>query len=439
MTAQRYTAGAIVLHWAIAFAISFMIPLGLWMHEAAEHGDTSEAVFRAFQLHKSIGLTVLALSLARLGWRLAYKPPPLPAHMPAWERLAAKAAHWGFYALTIGLPLSGWLYVSAGWSAENNTPLPVPTYYFGLFRVPDLFGLRQAGEAVRAAAAEVAFTAHALMAYAMIALAALHAGAALKHHFYDRDEVLAHMVPGLKAPNESAPAPKNLARSLVLGAGFAAIALAGAAGFYALANLNPPAPAPALESQIDIVEPPRAAAEPPVEAPTDAAPWRVDAGASAIEFAFAYGEEGAGATRFTGRFTRWRADIRFDPDRLEQSFAVVTIETASASDGLQIHDQALPTAEWFDSANHPNAEFRTSAIRRLGPNRYEARGRLTIKGRTRDVILPFTLAIDGARASMNGRVRIDRTEFDIGVRSDADDAISREIDIVVRVEAARGP
>ena len=66
MSAQRYTAVAIVLHWAIAFAILFNIVLGFWMHITAEHGGVDQAVFQAFQLHKSVGLTVLALSLVRL-------------------------------------------------------------------------------------------------------------------------------------------------------------------------------------------------------------------------------------------------------------------------------------------------------------------------------------------------------------------------------------
>ena len=84
--AQRYTAVAIVLHWAIAVAILFMIPMGLWMHESSEHGDVSAQLFRAYQLHKSIGLTVLALSLVRLGWRLLNPPP---AHARAHAGLGA--------------------------------------------------------------------------------------------------------------------------------------------------------------------------------------------------------------------------------------------------------------------------------------------------------------------------------------------------------------
>src|SRR5262245_15536869 len=120
-----------------------MIPLGFWMHNRAEHGGGAE-LFSVYQLHKSIGLTVLALSLLRLVWRLMNPPPPLPAHMPAWERFVAVATHGAFYALIIGLPLSGWIYVSAGWSIHDEQPLLITTRWFGLFAVPHLFGLPQA-------------------------------------------------------------------------------------------------------------------------------------------------------------------------------------------------------------------------------------------------------------------------------------------------------
>ena len=86
MHAQRYTAVAIVLHWAIALAIFGMIALGWWMGDALEDSATQAQAIAAFQLHKSIGLSVLVLSLARLGWRLINPPPPLPAGMKAWER-----------------------------------------------------------------------------------------------------------------------------------------------------------------------------------------------------------------------------------------------------------------------------------------------------------------------------------------------------------------
>ena len=145
-------------------------------------GNPAGGVYNAFQLHKSVGLTVLALSLARLGWRLGHPPPPLPPHMPAWERRIAKATHWAFYALMIGLPLSGWVFVSAGWSLHDNASLAVPTHFFGLFQVPALFGLPQASPELRAGVAAVAMNACA-DGVGRGVLAALHVGAALKHPF----------------------------------------------------------------------------------------------------------------------------------------------------------------------------------------------------------------------------------------------------------------
>jgi cytochrome b561 len=442
-SAERYTAVAIVLHWAIAAAILFMLPLGFWMHEQAEHGNAGESVFRAFQLHKSVGLTVLLLSLVRLGWRVANPPPPLPAHMPAWERFAAKATHWAFYALMLGLPLSGWLFVSAGWSLHEDRSLAVPTHYFGLFQVPALFGLPRAGEEVREAVAGAAFRAHALMAWAAIALAGLHVAAALKHHLFDKDNVLTHMVPGLRALEGGAPAPKDPVRLAILGGGLGLTGIALAAAIFAATSGAPSAPAPQEASTIEIIEPQSAPEAPSVQAQTPAAPaapgapsaWRVDAGASAVAFNYVYTDE-SGETPMSGRFTRWRADIRFDPENLAASSAAVTIETASADTSAPYHNTTLPTAPWFNSAANPTATFRTTEILRRDGG-YEARGRLTLRGETRDVRLPFTLTIEGDRATMNGRVTIDRRDFGIGADAEGDDMIGRDVTIVVDVAATR--
>jgi cytochrome b561/polyisoprenoid-binding protein YceI len=436
--APRYTAVAIVLHWAIAFAILFNIALGFWMHITAEHGGASAAVFEAFQLHKSVGLTVLALSLMRLGWRLTHRPPPLPAHMPGWEKAAALGTHWAFYVLMIALPLSGWIYVSAGWSHEAERAFNVPTIYFGLFQVPHLFALAEQSNAARADAADAAFTAHWVLAYIAIALAALHVGAALKHQFFDRDETLAHMVPGLKAPFETERPAYNQARLFTLGAGLglvtvAAIALISAA--LTLGNGAPAAPAPHEQQAAVSPAAPAAAVVPASAAPaTLGAPsaWRVDQSKSSIRFSGTH----AGVA-FNGRFSDWRADIRFDPNNLDASTATVTIQTGSASDGVTLHDQSLPGAEWFDVANHPTATFRTERIERHGDG-YRARGTLTIKGRPVDVRLPFTLTINGDSAVMDGEMSLRRRDADLGMESDPDaEWVSEDIDIAVHVEAAR--
>ncbi len=446
---SRYSAVAIVLHWAIAIAILGMIPLGWWMGDALEDKATQAQAIAAFQLHKSIGLTVLLLSIARLGWRLTHPTPPLPEAMKPWEKLAATATHWAFYFLIIAMPLSGWLYVSTGWSVHDDRPLEVPTLYFGLFQVPHLFGLSHLADQARAMLAGVFENAHSKMAWGAIGLTALHVAAALKHQFVDKDGVLARMVPGLERD-----APQSSARFYALAAGFAAIALAGLAALWVFQNPPTGAGAPPaevlhthdgeVEHQADEHE--EATAEDDhyadghshggTAAAAGAPPaWTVAAGASAIRFSGTH----AGVA-FEGRFTRWSADIRFDPNNLAQSSALVTINTASASDGVALHDQSLPQQEWFDVASHPTAVFRTSSIRSRGGNAYEARGTLTIKGRPIEARLPFTLDITGNRATMDGAISIDRRDANLGMASDPDaEFVSREIAVRVHVEAQRAP
>ena len=133
---QRYTSVAIVLHWAIAAPILSNLMVGWWMKNAIDENATQARAIAAFQLHKSIGLTVLLLTALRLLWRFTHKPPPLPAGMASWERFSAKAAHWAFYILMVVVPLSGWTYVSSQWA--DGKPLNVPTLWFGLFHVPHL-------------------------------------------------------------------------------------------------------------------------------------------------------------------------------------------------------------------------------------------------------------------------------------------------------------
>ncbi|MBS0386289.1 MAG: YceI family protein [Proteobacteria bacterium] len=457
-TNQRYTAVAIVLHWAIAFAILFNIPLGLWMHGRAEANDVSEGVFRAFQLHKSIGLTVLALSLVRIGWRLTHAQPPLPAHMPTWEKRTARITHFLFYVVMLALPLTGWLYVSAGWSVHTDHPLVVPTRYFGLFHVPDLFGLSHAGDDVRATAAFNSLKVHWALAWATLALAALHSAAALKHQLFDRDEVMAHMVPGLRAPFAKDGTPRDGTRLATLGLGLSITTLLALLALYTVFTLPMGGAAPQTPSTFQTVETLAAdasaastlattsatataattTAAPPATAPGGVVSWRVNTAASSIGFSFVYQDPENGDTTFNGAFGQWRADIRFDPNDLAHSSAVVVIQTGSAHDGVDIHDRGLPTAEWFDAAAHPTAEFRTTSIRRSGAG-YEAAGQLTIKGHVQPVTLPFTLSIDGDHARMAGHLSISRRDFDIGVHSDANDMISQNVTISVRVEASRAP
>ncbi|MBL8548493.1 MAG: cytochrome b/b6 domain-containing protein [Hyphomonadaceae bacterium] len=450
-SASRYSAVAIVLHWAIATAIIGNILIGWWMGDALKEPASQAQAIAAFQLHKSIGLSVLLLSLVRLGWRLGHPVPPLPAHMPAWERIAASGVHWIFYGLMIGLPLSGWLYVSTGWSAPTDRPLEVPTLYFGLFQVPHLFGLEHAAEATRRAVSHAALLTHENFARAVIyVLLPLHVLGALKHHFKDRDDVLTRMIPGLKAASGEA-GPRDPKRALAIGVGLGAVVVAAIAIVAALVSTPASAPAVAqapeppaaaqgaVEEKVAApVEAEAAAAAPAPSVPAQAGPpaaWAVNSAQSEIAFTGVHA-----GVNFRGRFARWRADIRFDPDNLAQSSAAVTVETGSAADGVPLHDQSMPTREWFDVANHPTATFRATRFRRGAGGAYTATGTLTLKGKDIPITLPFTLTIAGNTATMSGRASIDRAAADLGMASDPDaEYVSQAIGVEVRVVATRAP
>ena len=187
---DRYGAVAMTLHWLLAALIVFMLGLGLFMTSLEE---TDPRTFPLFQLHKSIGLTILMLSLVRLGWRLANPVPPLPSGMSAWERFAARGVHVLFYILMIAIPVMGWATVS-------SAPLAVPTMWFGLFEWPHIPFLADLPRAEKRVIEGPLAATHAVLALSMLALVVLHVGAALKHQFRDRDDVLKRMLPWTKLP-----------------------------------------------------------------------------------------------------------------------------------------------------------------------------------------------------------------------------------------------
>jgi cytochrome b561 len=173
---DRYSWGAIVLHWAIAALVLVNLVIGLF------HESLLDGIGWVMPVHRSVGIAVLALTLVRLGWRLGHRPPPLPFDMPGWERAAAKATHWGFYILLLVLPISGWM-------LSSNPARPRAMSWFGLFPIPPL--------PISTAAAKLGHNVHGLLGYAMLALVVLHVAAALRHHFLLRDAVLGRMAPGL--------------------------------------------------------------------------------------------------------------------------------------------------------------------------------------------------------------------------------------------------
>ncbi len=176
LRAPGYTLVARVLHWVTAILVLLQLPLGIVI--ANQWGGPLQDLL--YGGHKSIGALIIPLIVARLTYRLTHRPPPLPGDIPRVQRLAAQVTHWALYALLIVQPLLGWMGTSA-------YPAPVPV--FGLFDLPPLL-------APNRALSEQLLSVHRLVGFTIAALAALHIGAALFHHFVRRDRVLLRMISG---------------------------------------------------------------------------------------------------------------------------------------------------------------------------------------------------------------------------------------------------
>jgi len=193
---QRYTRVAIWLHWLIALLVLGLMASGIWMTDAVEEAGSQKLALQIYQLHKSFGLIILALTLVRLIWRFVHRPPEFVADMPRWERVAARIIQWLFYVLMIGLPVTGWLMVSA-------SPIGLPTLFFGELNVPHYpaFSALDYGELElwESRFSEI----HEYVAYGGIALIVLHSSAALRHHFLLADDTLRRMLPAMKPRDEA--------------------------------------------------------------------------------------------------------------------------------------------------------------------------------------------------------------------------------------------
>jgi len=174
---------AMSLHWLIALLIVCNIIGGVTFSHLMQRG--TPAFFAVIQIHKSIGLTVLVLSILRLMWRIANPVPALPPMSPKL-RLLARGTHYLFYFLIIAIPLAGWLTVSASTTGA-------PTMYFGLFRVPMFDFLASLPRTEKPEWHEFFETFHQVFAYGALALLVLHVSAALWHHMNRKDAILRRM------------------------------------------------------------------------------------------------------------------------------------------------------------------------------------------------------------------------------------------------------
>jgi cytochrome b561 len=172
---KHYTATAKALHWLMAILLFGMLALGFYMQDLPLSPDK----LKLYSWHKWAGVTAFLLVGFRLLWRIAHRPPALPGSMPKIMQFAAHAGHLALYGLMLAIPMSGWLMSSAK---------GFQTVYFGVLPIPDLLDKnKELGDLLALV--------HQSLNPLFIAVLAGHIGAALKHHFIDKDDILTRILP----------------------------------------------------------------------------------------------------------------------------------------------------------------------------------------------------------------------------------------------------
>jgi len=177
---SRYSRAAMGFHWAVALLIFAAFPIGIYMHNLV----LSPEKLKLINYHKWLGIAAFMLAAMRLAWRMAQRPPALPATLAKWERISAAAMHHLLYMLILLVPLSGWLMSSAK---------GFQTVWFGVLPLPDLLDKdKEIGKLLEQV--------HRIANFTMLGLVGGHMAAALRHHFLAEGEVLVRMIPFRRRP-----------------------------------------------------------------------------------------------------------------------------------------------------------------------------------------------------------------------------------------------
>lgn len=173
-TANQFGIIAKFFHWLMAIIMIGLVILGLYMTGL----PVSLQKIKFYGWHKEFGLLILFLAMFRIVWRIGNITPLLPTTMPSWEKFIAHAVHWAFYFFMFALPITGWTMSSAA---------GLPPSFFGLFTMPSFVS---PNHDLQKLLAEI----HEWLAYGLIATFCGHVGAALKHHFINKDDILKRML-----------------------------------------------------------------------------------------------------------------------------------------------------------------------------------------------------------------------------------------------------
>lgn len=191
---SRYSPVGIAFHWVMAFLVLFQLGWGYHAGWLSAGGDK----LHAYQVHSAVGLPILLLAMARFAWRLMIPGPINDADRQGWQTQVAYLMHYLFYGAFFGLPLSGWVM----WSSFAE---PGPLYLAGVLPWPQL-PFHQLPLTTRWQIMDVAEDVHLALVTMLLLIIPLHVAAALKHHFWDRHDVLRGMlpeIPDMEDPREA--------------------------------------------------------------------------------------------------------------------------------------------------------------------------------------------------------------------------------------------
>ncbi len=367
-----YTGAAKGFHWVVALLIFIQFPLAWIM------GDLPGLQkFQAYNWHKSIGITVLALMVLRVVWRLFNPAPALPPSMPALERKAAHLGHLALYAAIFLMTLSGWAMISVS---------DKPSVLFQYTRFPLLPVLRDLPVAQKKEYLGVFEQIHGVMGYLLLALIGGHIAAVIRHAFLLKDGVSTRMMPRFRSG-----AARKAAVALIAG-----VLCAGGAG------------------------------------KVFASEWSVKPELSKIAF-----EAAGSGYAANGTFGQYKAEIEFDPDTPAETSVRILLNMNSVATGTADVDDTLKTADYFNPGQFPTAQFVAKGATPDGNGKYILNGRLTLKGVTKPVSLPFSIDIKSGTAAVNAETKINRLEFGVGPQSVAGLDIDKDVKLTIALTAVR--
>ena len=390
-TTTTYGTITKTFHWLTALLILTVIPLGA-VANRLPYETNEQLAFKAqlFSFHKTLGLIVFGVALARIIWALTQtKPAPLHPERKA-ETMLAELVHWLLYISLVAVPLTGWIHHAA---TEGFAPVLLP--------ISQELPLVPNDESI----AKLFAGLHWVWSKIMVGAILLHIAGALKHQILDKDATLRRMwfgrseaTPGIHKVNLATPIA-------AIGIYIAAPAAGAAGGLYSKTSVATATNLAAVSSE-----------------------WTITEG----EIALTVTQFG---NQVTGGFEEWTAAITFD----ETATGVLgNVETTIAVGSLQIGsvtDNALGT-DFFYVGTFRSAVF-TADITADSTDGYLAEGTLTIKDVTAPITLPFDLVIEGDSAEMTGSVVIDRRTFNIGRSIDDESNLAFAVAVDIALSATR--